>query len=612
MKQTQKLKRSKNGRSGSVLALVLVMIIIITMIGFGLMKVSEGAAMQAVLFQNENIAMLTAEAACENAIFWMSDNPDLLLEMEMPGTSGTITFPDATADYSVDFFGFVGFRPVFEVTANGYCGTYHRSVRMYLTQEISGWEMGMCRIPSGTTSTEEVNFADGETIDMPIHINSYGDPQDGQTDIHIYGDPLFLQPVSMSESRYTASGFDKYSNIIGVFDSGISFDQPKSMITDNASFMKKMNWYKQLVQEQKPAQRFKPQSNPKVDGNIPAIQLEFFVDNANRGCVRITDDCPVVGYQESSSNTWDYKLQSNGNYDRYEKYDIYGYHYIPENAEAAGKRYTRYLKNMEVTPEYGGQQGPPCGMIYVDGNVIIGSRSENTGDPHISQLNTVQGKMTVIATGNIWIADSITVSDRDDQGNTYLRQNDMPALDNPNALGLVAGGVIKVIDPGLVEEISGSMERIRRGRWWENVWVPGPPPQIDGLTYEPVAIKDHGFADGTWHRHLPDPMVVEAAMTVGGGGWGAEHVSRSDGWLVTGGRKDTSPNHQDNLIVRGSITEAIRGVVGTIGVDGYLKQYYFDKRIMTGIIPGGVRLKGKFVTAPGGWMDYRIDPKPQD
>ena len=93
--------------------------------------------------------------------------------------------------------------------------------------------------------------------------------------------------------------------------------------------------------------------------------------------------------------------------------------------------------------------------------------------------------------------------------------------------------------------------------------------------------------------------MVEAALTVGGGGWGAENVPRG-----SGGRKMCSGN-QDFLVVHGSIAEAIRGVIGVINTNGYLKSYHMDERLLTGILPGDIGLRGKFVPAPSGWHDYR-------
>ena len=89
--------------------------------------------------------------------------------------------------------------------------------------------------------------------------------------------------------------------------------------------------------------------------------------------------------------------------------------------------------------------------------------------------------------------------------------------------------------------------------------------------------------------------IVEAALTVGGGGWGAENV---------GDRKEYS-GKQDDLILHGTITEAIRGAVGLVDKDGFLKYYYFDSRVLEGILPGDIWMQGKFIPAPAGWHDYR-------
>jgi hypothetical protein len=215
------------------------------------------------------------------------------------------------------------------------------------------------------------------------------------------------------------------------------------------------------------------------------------------------------------------------------------------------------------------------------------------------------------------MANSIAVSDSDDSGNSYSRQsNGMPSLDNPNVLALFAGGVIKVVDPGMTAEVAeeGHYEWVagtgggrgggRGGGHGSWEWVEGGMPEYTGLQYEPIGIRDIG--GDLWDRHLNDPMVVEAAMTIGGGGWGAEHVLRS----LNGGRKEAS-GRTDDLVVRGTIAEIVRGVVGVINTDGYSKQYYFDERMLTGLVPGAIRLKGKFVTVPGGWSDYRVDYKPE-
>jgi hypothetical protein len=53
------------------------------------------------------------------------------------------------------------------------------------------------------------------------------------------------------------------------------------------------------------------------------------------------------------------------------------------------------------------------------------------------------------------------------------------------------------------------------------------------------------------------------------------------------------------------ISEAIRGVVGVVGTDGFLKSYFMDQRLLAGLVPGDIWLLGKFVPAPGGWQDSR-------
>jgi hypothetical protein len=96
-------------------------------------------------------------------------------------------------------------------------------------------------------------------------------------------------------------------------------------------------------------------------------------------------------------------------------------------------------------------------------------------------------------------------------------------------------------------------------------------------------------------RYLPSPLVVQAAITAGGGGWGADNVGR---------RLNSSVNSNDVLVVVGAIAEAVRGPVAE-GQNGFKKSYHFDKRFLSGILPGDMWLQSKFVPAPGGWSDYR-------
>ena len=172
------------------------------------------------------------------------------------------------------------------------------------------------------------------------------------------------------------------------------------------------------------------------------------------------------------------------------------------------------------------------------------------------------------------------------------------SIDNPNVLGLISQGVIKVVDPGISSypQEGDLLPNQRRGNYY-----PGPPSEPNGFKYVPIGRSDSA-AQYDPNRHLPDPMVVEAALTVGGGGWGAENVQ----WNSYGGRKEAS-GYQDDLIVRGTISEAARGVVGLINADGFLKRYYSDERLLEGVLPGDIWLRGKYIPAPAGWHDYRPD-----
>jgi hypothetical protein len=94
-------------------------------------------------------------------------------------------------------------------------------------------------------------------------------------------------------------------------------------------------------------------------------------------------------------------------------------------------------------------------------------------------------------------------------------------------------------------------------------------------------------------RQLPMSTIVQAAITVGKGGWGEENI----------GNRHKMTN-SDGLILAGSITEAIRGACAESG-SGLTKYYYFDKRLLEGHVPGNLWFGGKFIPTPGGWRDYQ-------
>ncbi len=562
---------SNNYRCGSALILVVVMMVVLSFLGIGMMKVAYGVRHNAIKFKNEAASMLAAEAAYEQAIFYMSQKMDMLsaLQKDDPGVTGALNLPSANATYQIMLHSFAGYRPVYRVLANGQSGEFKRTVDVLVVQAVSGWDMGKCRVPTGTSQTTPVYFVNGEVIDIPIHINDNKDSPDN-VDIAVTGNPEFLQQVAMGESQYTKNGSDKYASILNVFDNGICFNQPDNKITDGSAIDDKISRFEQSTSSQ---YKYMPVASTSVSNPQAAVQLEFFVEDGV-GKVRITNDCTVRG---TTANTYDYRIKA-GSSDKYEKYNIYGYHYARKDANSTGRRTTCRVDEAYVTQDFDGVESEPGGQIYVNGNVVIGSADYD-------QM-VVKGKITVVATGNIWIADSITVDGAHDA-------DGLPSADNSNILGLVAKGVIKVVDPGL----SGSS-----------------PATVTGLEYAPVGNQD----EGSWvtkttrvgrkrvtekvyqpaeiyERNLPEDMIVEAAATVGGGGWGAENV---------GSRKNSNSKGNDNLILRGTITEAIRGVVG-LGTNGYLKNYYIDSRVLEGILPGDIWLQGKYIPAPAGWHDYR-------
>ena len=562
-----KTKKSRFYRKGSVLVLVVVSLLVLSALGTALLTVAYGVRHRAIRLRNEAVAMFAAEAGYERATFWMSQQQDMLtaLQHDLTGTTGSLQFQDGRCDYKIEFFSFIGARPIYRIVSTGYSGMFNRTVDVLMVQAIGGWDMGVCRVPVGSDTTYPVNFADGEIIDMPLHINKLNDSPDAR-DIYIIGSPQFLQAVGMGESRYTDGGSDKYVPVMDLFDGGICFDQPDSKVTNEDAIQEKIARFEESTDDKF---KFSPQATAAVSNPLPAVHLEFFVENGV-GKVRMTNDCTVRGFKQSGdSKTWDFRIRPDSGGATYERYDIYAYHLRSDGDEGL----ISGIEDTYVTQSIGGMESEPGGQIFVNGNVIIGSGDANL--PGIQDV--VKGKITVVATGNIWLADSIVADGQHDA-------DGMPSKDNPNVLGLITQGVIKVVDPGMSDYS----------------YVDGVPVEPEGFVYVPIGRADKGQPPDSHRRHLPDPMEAEAAMTVGGGGWGAENVKRGG----YGGRKEETGS-QDYLIVRGTIAEAVRGVVGLVGTDGYIKQYYLDDRLLQGILPGDMWLQGKYIPAPSGWRDYR-------
>jgi hypothetical protein len=544
---------------------------ILILLALGEMMASYHSRMQAVQTKSQTEAMLVAEAGYERAIFWMSQQTDILgaLQDDASGSSGNIDFGSSSCRYQVGFLNFIGARPVFRVAVIGTSGkpVFGRAVDVAVMQETTGWAMGVCMVPIGPNDMDKVYFADGEVIDTPIHINDRHDSPD-KIDIHITGSPRFLQKVEMGEQRM-AGGNDKYKNVMSCFENGISFDQPYIRITDEAAVQSKLNRFRDSTS---PDYRFTPVDDINLTApEGPIIQLEFFVAGGV-GKVRINNNCTYKGFQQAlDDRTYGYKIVPGSGGTTFQRYPIYAYHYKrdinPPIVVPVGDTY--------VAQQFGGFESELGGQIFIDGNCVIGSSDYNE--------MVVKGKITVVATGNIWIADSIVVDGPHDA-------NGKPSSDNPNVLGLIAKGVVKVVDPGLSHYPSGGTNN-----------YPGPPDAVTGHTYQAVC-DSNGSPNN--NRRLPDPTVVEAAITVGGGGWGAENVMRKSGSTYYGGRREKDGD-QDALIVRGSISEAVRGVVGVVGSEGYIKNYSADTRLMNGILPGDIWFSGKYIPAPAGWNDYR-------
>jgi len=399
-----KIKLSRRTKHGSVLLLVAISLVILAALGGGLLTVSYGVRHQAVKRRNEAAAMLAAEAGCEAAVFKMSQQPDMLaaLASENFDPAGSINFEDSSCEYRITFDSFIGARPIYSVVSEGRSGMFNRTVELKIVQAIDGWS-STHRIPTGDSSTIRWPFVDGEVLDIPIHVNSSGEPGDTEPDMDISGNPQFLQAVSFSESRYSDGGVDKYSGDMDCFEGGVAFNQPDNAIKNEDIVTDKVEMFKDATNSNF---SFSPAADDNVDGGNghPAVQLEFYVDDGV-GYVRITEDCTVVGYGADSerSETRDYKIKPGTDSQEFEKYDIYAYHYIPDDAD---KRYIQRIDDptapIYVTPTYGGVDGAPCAQIFVEGNVIIGSRSESAA--LWDYLNTIKGKIRVVATGNIWLA----------------------------------------------------------------------------------------------------------------------------------------------------------------------------------------------------------------
>jgi hypothetical protein len=558
-------------------------------------------------FENATIAMAAAETGYDEATEWMGVSTDILADMAAnPSLFSGTTFDldGGSAVWNITFESFSDASPIFRVVSVGNCVGTKRVVDRLVMRSTGGWEMAKCRIPIGATTDSPVYFVDGEVVNMPIHINKQSDTPD-MRDIYISGAPAFLRKVSMGESRYAAGGSDKYADIMDLFADGIAFDQPDVKIASEEAFQARLNRFKA---DTKPEYIFTPTASAEISPLSPAsvnatahpaVQIEMYTDaDTGEGMLRITNNCTVIGTHRTGNNvTYDYKVAPGSACASFTPYDVYAYHYRwnPTDAAtpAACKPFVVPVSDTYVSQSFGGKQSEPGGRIFVSGDVVLGS------DAYAMVL---AGKLTIVAQrsgattddGHIWIADSIYVD-----GPRYA--DGLPTLDNPNVLGLVAQGVVKVIDPGMSYYARSAANK-----------YPGPPPgpspfylNTNGSTAKQVYVPVAESAGTTiYNRVLPNPMVIEAAITVGGGGIGAENVAL----LGYGGRRENgeavpppTQHLRDFLVLRGSLCEVVRGVVGmTSGsnADGFQKSYYQDERLTGGILPGDLWFGGSYVPVP--------------
>ena len=439
-----------SSRHGFALLLVLMGVIILMALIIGSNMTDYQVRLQAVQIKSQTEAMLAAEAGYESAIFWMSQQEDILGSIQQGSNSGSISFANgATCSYTINFHGWLGQKPIFEVLSTGVSGrpSFTRTVDVNVIQETCGWAMGSCTIPGGTSIASEspVYFGNGEIIDMPIHINKQNDNPD-VADIFISGTPTFLQPVEMGEDRYTSGGTDKYSGIMSLFQDGITFDQPTVRITDATAVQDKVTRFKNSTL---PAYQFTPAATAPSGLSFPrcsAVQLEFYVKNGV-GMVRIDPNCTVTINQRRTLGL-QYRL-------RQQPDDFPSIQYLWLSLQK-NLRPLYYCQNHGYlcNPDHRRLYKRPGGQIYVNGNVVIGGGE----DANFTDQNNmvVNGTMTVVATGNIWIADSIKV---DGPHDTTLDPNGIPSATNTNVLGLIAQGVIKVVDPGLAPDLTYNHKR---------------------------------------------------------------------------------------------------------------------------------------------------------
>jgi len=597
-----------------------------------MLTIAFGARLQAIRTRDETRAKLAAEAGYEEAICWLTEQYDVLSALSKSRRSGNTTIVKKLASNEGDLLGssfeseisfndFLGTRPVYKVISKGYSKQLPDSSWMYekiidanVVQAIVGWDMGQCKRPIDESRTTEVRFTGNDIIEIPIHINA-GDEKQDKEDIYVdrRNEPNFSYPVFVGESRYSSSskGKDKYSGIINLFNSGIYFNQPNSKIKaiDNGiSITKKVNRFQTYTRSDfnfssisgrrpKVSQvilddfEYNPYRHSKVISWKPAVQLQFYMKKQKDGWVKITNHCTVGCFD---GDRYDYILDFSNPNKNFKKSKIYAYHY----ARGQDARHYEISKDIYVTPysttPSGARVNASGGLqIYVDGNVIIGGEVRRIGNSEILEINVkdgkkgwyengLKGKVTVVATGNIWIVSPIKYYEKN-----VTKGFPVPESTNQDVLGLFSQyGMVKVVNPSLGKEVPVN---------GNDIFVYNGPTGI--IEYQPIGIlfdPNDTSANGVKNRKLPEPMLVQAVITAYGGGWGVENVETREEKIS-----------ENRLVVAGAISEVFRGLAkDPRSQRGFKKEYYFDKRLLKGILPGDMWLQSKYIPAPGGgWSD---------
>lgn len=604
-------------------------VLVLVIIGLGLLKISYGARIRSIRVQNVASAKLAAEAGYEKAIHWMSEQEDVLSALApLPGrfgrgsstikavsVGGGISFSNSEADYTISFENFSDCQAMYKVISRGHCGQGHWVIETLVTQATTGWDIGRTRIPAGPYLLNEMpaHFAPFDVIEMPVHINCHGWPvdyiwpEDGETDIRFTAKTVLRHRVSMGESRYRSWGRnkDKYARVIGRFEGGIFFDQPNSKISGPASLGGIEKRVQRFERDTKSVFNFsrrtgnQPRISPVIPGtdervNVPAVQLEFYLES-DTGMVKITNNCTVTTLP---GGKFDYVRDFDSSSHAYKPSPVYGYHYAKSynwstsyNGPVAGT----YVSQKITLPSGKVAETEKGGQIFIDGNVIVGGEVQSVrGQRYINikgrrgdkqwRPNKLKGRLTVVATGDIWVVSPLEYdgpqSDITDSGGSLVKK--VPLYDNPNVLHLFSQfGSVKIIDPRLSLQVPKQLTQ--------------PIKYTDQggyqLEYQPVAKKDP-TSRFSFRRNLPSSMVVQAAITCGGGGWGMENL----------GSNSRKFDKEAILIVAGAIAEPVQGAV-VRGVGGFKRHYYFDERFLNGILSCNMGLQSKYIVAPGGWSD---------